>query len=134
MEKSTFVMDIDSTICIASKYQTNTSSNDYVNARPIWPVIEKIRKLKNEGHKIILHTARGMRTYEGDVEQIRLNVLPVLLSWLNRHDVPYDDLHIGKPWGPNVYYIDDRGLSPADFVENDAVYYESITLKRLVKP
>jgi capsule biosynthesis phosphatase len=134
MEKSTFVMDVDGTICVADKYPNGKSGNDYANARPIWPVIQRIRKLKEEGHTIILHTARGMRTYSGDVEQVRLNVLPVLLSWLHRHDVPYDDIKIGKPWGPNVYYIDDRALSPSDFVRNDAVDYESVTLKRLINP
>jgi capsule biosynthesis phosphatase len=113
MEQSTFVIDIDGTICVAPKNEND--SYDYANAKPISKVIEKIIALKEAGHTIILHTARGMRTHSGNVEQIKSQVLPILTEWLSANGVPYDELHVGKPWGPNVYYIDDRGLSPYQF-------------------
>jgi len=113
MEKSTFVIDIDGTICVASKNEND--SYDYASAQPISIVIEKIIKLKAAGHTIILHTARGMKTHKGDVEQINCQVLPILTEWLSANGVPYDELHVGKPWGPNVYYVDDRSLSPHQF-------------------
>jgi len=117
MEQSTFVIDIDGTICVATKNEND--SYDYVNAKPISKVIEKIVALKKAGHTIILHTARGMRTHNGNVEKIKLEVLPILKEWLKVHGVPYDELYMGKPWGPNAYYIDDRSLSPYQFAHSN---------------
>jgi capsule biosynthesis phosphatase len=114
MEKSTFVIDVDKTICKASKAE-GSDAYDYVNALPIQPVIHRIQDLKQKGHTVILHSSRGMRTYRGDREMIEANVRPIMEAWLHKHNVPYDDLVLGKPWGPNVYYIDDRCVSPFDF-------------------
>lgn len=114
MEKSTFIVDVDGTICIAS-LKKGGNSYDYANAKPIKAVIKKIRALKADGHIIILNSARGMRTFHGNHEDIEKNVRPIMIEWLKKHDVPYDDLILGKPWGPNVYYIDDRCLSPFEF-------------------
>jgi capsule biosynthesis phosphatase len=50
------------------------------------------------------------------VEKIKLYVLPVLKDWLERNQVPYHQIEVGKPWGPDVYYVDDRGIQPQDFV------------------
>ena len=72
MTKSTFVIDVDGTICLAKEIK-ETKKFDYVNATPINHVIEKIRKLKAEGHSIVLHTSRGMKTYEGNVNNKALN-------------------------------------------------------------
>jgi capsule biosynthesis phosphatase len=118
MEKSTFVMDVDHTICVAPK-NGDTGTYDYVNAKPIMPVIEKLRALKDQGHRIVLNTSRGMRTYKGDVKKIAENVLPTLTDWLNKNGVPFDEIHIGKPWGPNVYYIDDKAMSPRQFIDSE---------------
>ncbi len=130
MEKSTFVIDVDGTICVA---ETVSGKADYVNAKPIKPVIRKIQDLKAQGHTVILFSARGMRTYGGDVGMIEANVRPVMEDWLARYSVPYDTLILGKPWGPNVYYIDDRCLNPEDFARQPAEEFEQITLKKLVK-
>ena len=86
-------MDVDHTICVAPK-NGDTGTYDYVNAKPILPVIEKLRALKEQGHRIVLNTSRGMRTYKGDVTKIAENVLPTLTDWLNRNEVPYDEIHI----------------------------------------
>jgi len=133
MEHSTFVIDVDGTICEAQKPE-GSDSFDYANALPIQPVIEKIRELHDVGHSIILFTARGMRTYRGDREAIEIVVRPILEEWLEKHNVPYDELIMGKPWGKNVYYIDDRALSPADFAENRENNYSSIIDSRKIKP
>jgi capsule biosynthesis phosphatase len=114
MEKSTFVIDVDGTICIAEKFD-NSSAFDYANARPLIPVIERIRVLYSQGHTIILHSSRGMKTYNGNLELIELHVRPVMEAWMAAHEVPYDHIVLGKPWGPNVYYVDDRSISPFEF-------------------
>jgi capsule biosynthesis phosphatase len=114
MEKSTFVIDVDGTICVAERIE-GTDAFDYPNARPIDAVISRIRELKSGGHTIILHSARGMKTHNGDREKIELYVRPIMEAWLEKHEVPYDELVLGKPWGPNVFYVDDRALSPYVF-------------------
>ncbi len=39
-----------------------------------------------------------MRTYEGNVGKINVNTLPIIIDWLERHNVPYDEIYVGKPW------------------------------------
>lgn len=114
MEKSTFVIDVDGTLCV-SQLSTSTGSFDYANAQPISQVIERLRYLYDSGHTIILHSARGMRTHKGDLSLIEKHIRPVMVKWLETHQVPYHSLVLGKPWGPNVYYVDDRCLSPFEF-------------------
>lgn len=118
-------MDIDGTICIPDRLPTNPSVYDYATAKPVQPVIDRMRQLAEDGHTIILHTARGMRTHGGDAAEITKHVLPTLIKWLSEHDVPYSEIHVGKPWGPNVYYVDDRGLSPIEFAYGTPVNFEN---------
>lgn len=113
MEKSTFVIDVDGTVCKASLQEDG--SYDYENAKPIQAVIDRINQLHREGHTIILFTSRGMKTHNGDLDAIYENVAPVLEGWLAKHKVRFHRLIMGKPWGPNVYYVDDRSLSPFEF-------------------
>jgi len=58
-----------------------------------------------------------MRTYQGAVGKINANTLPVILEWLKKHDVPYDEIYVGKPWcGTEGFYVDDRAIRPREFV------------------
>jgi len=109
---STYVIDVDNTIC-----QTDESL-PYDNLLTIRPVIDKINHLYSCGHEIILFTARGMRSYMGDIELINLNVRPVLEDWLHKNGVLYSRLVMGKPWGPSVIYVDDRSVRPDEFILN----------------
>jgi capsule biosynthesis phosphatase len=46
--------------------------------------------------------------------------LPVIIEWLRRHDVPFDELHVGKPWcGTDGFYVDDRAVRPSEFATLD---------------
>lgn len=111
------IFDLDDTLC-------HTVNGDYVNAIPILPVIEKLRQYHQQGFSIVINTSRNMRTYEGNVGKINANTLPEIVEWLARHDVPYDELYVGKPWcGFEGFYIDDKALRPDEFVQLD---YEAI--------
>lgn len=58
-----------------------------------------------------------MRTYNGNIGKINANTLPIIIEWLNKHNVPYDEIHIGKPWcGLNGFYIDDKAIRPNEFL------------------
>lgn len=112
MAGRTFVVDVDGTLC------GSPPNRDYSKCKPIQSVIDKVNQCYYEGDIIILFTARGMRTYDGDLAEIEKHVKPVLIEWLNTYNVKYDRLIMGKPWGPEVYYVDDRGVSPKGFVED----------------
>jgi capsule biosynthesis phosphatase len=104
------VLDIDNTIC-------TTINSDYKNSIPNIEVIEKINLYKNEGFKIVLYTSRNMRTYEGSIGKINKNTIPILVEWLLKHNVLYDELIVGKPWcGNSGFYVDDRAIRPNEFL------------------
>lgn len=104
-------MDLDNTI-------TLTENGDYQNAKPIIDVIEKLREYKSQGFEIVISSSRNMRTYEGNVGKINVNTLPIIIEWLNRHNVPYDEIYVGKPWcGHDGFYVDDRAIRPDEFTK-----------------
>ena len=111
--KKTFVIDIDNTICVAFKVG---DAYDYINAKPIQNVIDEINKNYLLGNRIILFTSRGMRTFDRNIDKIEEFHRPILEKWLKKNKVGYDELIFGKPWGPNVHYIDDKNLSIDEFV------------------
>jgi capsule biosynthesis phosphatase len=58
-----------------------------------------------------------MNSYEGRIGKIHAETAPVLLDWLADHEVPYDEIHYGKPWcGHEGFYVDDRAIRPSEFV------------------
>nr|WP_289055569.1 HAD-IIIC family phosphatase [uncultured Psychrobacter sp.] len=104
------IMDLDDTIC-------QTQNGDYVNSKPVPEVIEKMHEYKRLGFEIAINTSRNMRTYQGNTGKITANTLPIILKWLSDHNVPYDEIYIGKPWcGMEGFYVDDRSIRPDEFV------------------
>lgn len=105
------VIDLDDTIC-------KTESGNYADSTPIAGVIECLRNYKEAGFDIVLHTSRNMRTFDGNVGKIAAHTLPVIVEWLRHHEIPYDEIHIGKPWcGYEGFYVDDRAIRPSEFVK-----------------
>lgn len=103
------IVDMDDTISF-------TRDGDYANAEPNIPVIERIREYKQAGFDIVIFSSRNMRTYEGNVGKINANTLPILISWLNKQSVPYDEIYMGKPWcGNEGFYVDDKAIRPSEF-------------------
>ncbi len=76
--------------------------------------------MREQGFRIVISTARNMNTYGGNVGQINIKTLPTILSWLDRHDIPYDEVLVGKPWcGFEGFYVDDKAIRPDEFVALD---------------
>lgn len=110
------IVDLDDTLSI-------TIERDYVNSKPIIPFVNVLKKYKSEGFEIIINTARNMRTHNGNLGKINKYTLPNIISWLNRHKIPYDEIYVGKPWcGFDGFYIDDQAIRPSEFIEKS--YYE----------
>lgn len=104
------ILDLDNTLCF-------TNSGDYKNALPNSELIERVKEYKKRGFQIVIATARNMRTYQGDIGKINANTLPLILEWLNRFDIPFDEIIVGKPWcGTEGFYVDDKAIRPDEFV------------------
>ncbi len=107
------IMDLDNTI-------TASGGPDYANARPNAAVIARLHAYRREGFEIAIATSRNMRTHANNVGKINAMTLPVILDWLGRHDVPYDEVWTGKPWcGHHGFYVDDRAVRPDEFAKMD---------------
>jgi hypothetical protein len=106
---STFVFDIDGTIC------TNTNGA-YELAIPIQERIAVVNKLYDEGSTIILNTARGMGTFLNDRNLAELKWANFTREQLSGWGIRYHELFFGKPAGD--FYIDDKGLRDLDFFES----------------
>lgn len=105
-KKKKYVIDIDGTIC-------SITDGKYVFAEPIKERIEKINLLYNQGHDIILYTARGMNTFKGNTKAVYEKYYNVTVKQLNDWGLKYHSLILGKPSGD--VYIDDKGINANDY-------------------
>ncbi len=106
------VIDVDGTLA-----DRCAPGQSYAEVSAVPSVVQRIRSLKDQGYWIILYTSRNMRTYDGNIGRIMRHTAPVLVEWLARNEIPYDELHFGKPWcGHHGFYVDDRAIRPREFV------------------
>ena len=111
------IVDLDDTISF-------TKNGDYTNSAPNLPLIKKLQEYKMKGFEIVIQSSRNMRTYESNIGKINIHTLPNIIKWLTKHEVPFDEVYIGKPWcGFEGFYIDDKAVRPSEFVE---LSYEQI--------
>ena len=121
MNNNKIIIDLDDTIC-------STKNGDYENSIPKEKVIKKIKEYKDLGFEIIIYTSRNMRTYKGNVDLIKANTLPIIIKWLKKFDVPYDQIIVGKPW-PSFggFYVDDKAIRPDEFINLTYSEIQNIT-------
>ena len=106
------VMDIDGTLTYLSP------GTSYSEVKPRLDMIEKVKEYHRQGFEIILYTSRNMNTYNKSIGEITAFTVPVIIEWLNKYCVPYNELHIGKPWcGKEGFYVDDKAIRPSEFKE-----------------
>lgn len=112
-EGLTFCFDIDGTLCPIKKKE-----EEYIDLIPYKEMIDKLREYKEGGAKIVLFTSRNMNSYGGNIGLINANTAKVLLKWLDKWDIPYDEIIYGKPWpGHKGFYVDDRTVRPDEFLK-----------------
>lgn len=102
------VMDLDGTLCA-----TTRGGDEYFTAAPIPETISQVNSLKRRGVHVIIHTARGMNLYNGNLTRIELEFRRRTEEWLKENGVEYDQLIFGKPAGD--MYVDDKGMRPDEF-------------------
>ena len=113
MKQHKLIVDFDETIAI------NTTPGDEHNIfEYAWPnkaLIEKLNYYKNNGYSIVIYTSRGMLSCNNDAEKAKQKYKKVMVEWLNRNNVIFDEIIFGKPFGD--LYIDDKAITPEDFIK-----------------
>lgn len=114
IENKVIVVDIDGTLTLGKR-----DVDSYSTVRVSESLKKRLIQLKLDDYWIILYTSRNMRTHGGNIGAIMKHTAPTLINWLAENEIPYDELHFGKPWcGHNGFYIDDRAIRPREFIEN----------------
>lgn len=112
-EGLTFCFDVDGTLCPIKKKE-----EEYIDLVPYKDMLDKLKEYKEGGAKIVLFTSRNMNSYNGNIGLINANTAKVLLKWLEKWEIPYDEIIYGKPWpGHKGFYVDDRTVRPDEFLK-----------------
>jgi capsule biosynthesis phosphatase len=105
------VIDLDGTIT------RDDPGRGYADKEPNPEVVAQLRSYRDMGFAIVIYSARNMQTFGNAVGKINAHTLPIIIDWLRRHDIPFDEIHVGKPWcGREGFYVDDRAIRPSEFV------------------
>ena len=124
-EDITFIFDIDGTLC-----PIKGKEEKYEDLIPYKNMIERLKYYKENGAKIILFTSRNMNSYNGNIGKINKNTAKILLNWLDKWEIPYDELIYGKPWpGHKGFYVDDRAVRPDEFLNKNVEELDKICKK-----
>ena len=87
-----------------------TIINDYNSVKPIEKNINLLNFLKDQGHEIIIYTARRMTTHNNNIGKVIKDIALTTINNLEKFNIQYDELIFGKPIAD--IYIDDRALNP----------------------
>jgi len=122
-KRKCIVIDLDGTLC-----HLKGQHESYEDVQPRREVVERLRQYRDEGFYVIVTTSRNMNTFDGNLGRINAVTARVATAWLDRHQIPYDEIHFGKPWaGDGGFYVDDHTIRPDEFV---AKSYEEV--RRLI--
>mgnify|MGYP003646614197 CR=1 FL=1 len=102
----TYVFDIDNTLCY-------TNSSDYENSMPIEARIKKVNSLYDEGHIILLQTARGMGRSDNSQEFAIKTFYDFTKRQVTGWGIKHHGLFLGKAAGD--IYVDDKGCKDQNF-------------------
>jgi len=118
-DRKRIVIDVDGTLA-----QIKAEGQDYADLEPNAAVLETLVNYREQGFYVVVYSSQNMRTYQNNLGLLQANTLPKLIDWLDTHRVPYDEVHIGKPWcGFAGFYVDDKAIRPDEFA---SLTYEEI--------
>lgn len=109
-EPKRLCFDVDGVLCDdrgTDGHWSSPTERPYAGRKPYPWASPLLKKLRAHGHTVVVQTARYMNKFDGDQEKVRTYGLMELKNWLNEHDIPYDEVYMGKA-SANLY-IDDRG-------------------------
>jgi capsule biosynthesis phosphatase len=115
-DKYRFCFDLDNTLVTYPEIE-----GDYSSVKPIPRAINFLNFLHSQGHTIIIHTARRMKTHSGNVGKVQSDVGKITFETLDKFKINYDEIYFGKPYAH--FYIDDLALKPSDDLEKETGFY-----------
>lgn len=114
--KYRFCFDLDNTLVTFPKVK-----GDYTTVEPIQSNIDFLNFLYEDGHKIIIYTARRMKTHNGDVAKVEKDIKNTTIETLKNFNIRYHDLIFGKPYAD--FYIDDLSINASFDLEKETGFY-----------
>jgi len=114
--KKRYCFDLDNTLVTYPKV-----SCDYTTVEPLQKNINLVRQLYNTGNIIIIHTARRMKTMDGNQGKVLASIGKITFDTLEKFDIPYHEIYFGKPLAD--FYIDDLGVNVFENLEKAIGYY-----------
>ena len=79
-----YAFDLDETLCTRDKSVDHIGYEKYRYCEPIPEMINKLNKLYNDGNVIYIYTARGMSTFNGDINKVYNKLYNLTLDSLKR--------------------------------------------------
>jgi capsule biosynthesis phosphatase len=111
-----FCFDLDGTLVTFPE-----QPGDYGTVKPIMKNIKLARSLHEQGHTIIIQTARKMLTSHYNAGEATARAAAGVFSTLAQYDIPFDEIYFGKPHAH--FYIDDLSVKPHD-LEREMGFYD----------
>ncbi|MGI4751208.1 MAG: hypothetical protein ACRYFB_11275 [Janthinobacterium lividum] len=105
-------IDLDGVIC-----KLKEEGETYADLLPVKGAPESLQALKENGHYIIINTARHMKTCQGNLGAVGAKISLITLKWLEQYEIPYDEIYFGKPHAD--VYIDDNAYRFLDWSDID---------------
>jgi capsule biosynthesis phosphatase len=122
-EKKIFCFDLDNTLVTYPK-----TTGDYDTVLPIYDNIKFLRLLHKNGHKIIIYSARRMRTFKSNLNLVKKNIEKLTISQLKKFKIPYHKLILGKPYAH--FYIDDLSVNSYENLQYSLGYNYDMNISR----
>ena len=97
-------IDLDDTLCRGKPYNTAT---------PLPGAKEFLQRLKDDGHEIVIYTARFMGRTDNNQKAACEMGTELTINQLREWEFPYDEIYLGKPSAD--LYIDDKSISGVDY-------------------
>ena len=107
MKSRILAFDLDDTLCYRDTDKTGVAK--YHDCKPLLEPISIVNQCYDDGDTIIIYTARGMCTFNGDVNKIYSNLYELTVNQLNRWNIKFHQLVMGK-----LHYdllIDDKAIN-----------------------
>jgi len=112
-----FCFDLDGTLVTFPE-----EPGDYRSVKPVTRNIRFVQYLHEQGHTIIIQTARKMLSSHYNAGQATRAAYRDVFDTLEQYEIPFDEIYFGKPHAH--FYIDDLSVKPFD-LEREIGFYNT---------
>ena len=121
-EKFRICFDVDNTLVTSPQV-----SGDYTTCLPIPRAIAYLNGLYDQGHTILISTARRMRTHGGSAGRVVKDIGSLTLQQLDQFGIRYHEVTFCKPWAE--HYVGARQINAMDDLDKEMGIYLAEDLK-----